>query len=175
MTANEIVIRPEEAQDLAAIHSVNERAFGSPAEADLVDMLRRNGKAVLSLVATAEDSVVGHILFSIVTIDPDPEGRFRAVGLAPMAVLPERQNRGIGSMLVRDGLSKCRDAGFEAVVVLGHSHYYPRFGFVPASRFGLTSEYDVPDDVFMALELRPGSLKSVRNGIVRYQPEFAAV
>ena len=96
------------------------------------------------------------------------------MGLAPMAVLPGRQRQGIGSELVRAGLDECRRLGFGAIVVLGHAEYYPRFGFVPASKFGLKSEYDVPDDVFMALELIPGALRG-RAGTIRYHPTFAAM
>ena len=96
------------------------------------------------------------------------------MGLAPMAVLPGRQRQGIGSALVRSGLDECRRFGFDAVVVLGHADYYPRFGFVRASTFGLMSEYDVPDDVFLALELRLGTLGQ-GGGTIRYHPAFAAV
>ena len=168
-----VLIRPEATEDQATIRRINEEAFETTTEADLVDILRRNGKVTLSLVASAAGSLIGHILFSPVTIDQAPV--LRAVGLAPMAVLPEWQRRGVGSKLVRRGLDLCRDAGFDAVVVLGHSHYYPRFGFVPASTFRLSSEYDVPDDVFMALELRECALRGLQKAVVRYQPEFADV
>src|SRR5437762_2911415 len=80
------------------------------------------------------------------------------MGLAPMAVLPREQRRGIGSALVRAGLDRCKQSGFSAAVVLGHPAYYPRFGFTPASRFAIKSEYDVPDEAFMALEFEPGIL-----------------
>lgn len=91
-----------------------------------------------------------------------------------MAVLPECQRQGIGSLLVREGLRECQRIGHEIVVVLGHPEYYPRFGFVPASSKGLRSEYDVPDEVFMVAELTPGALKG-RTGLVKYHPEFNAV
>jgi putative acetyltransferase len=167
------VVRNERPEDLSSIRRINELAFGQPAEADLVDALRRNGKAVLSLVAIAGEQVAGHILFSPVRIEPEGEP-LSAVGLAPMAVLPELQNQGIGTQLVKAGLDECRKAGYDCVVVLGHPHFYPRFGFIPASRFNLKSEYDVPDEVFMARELREGSL-SGRAGLVRYESEFAEV
>ena len=96
------------------------------------------------------------------------------MGLAPMAVLPERQRQGIGSALVREGLSAIERMGADAVVVLGHPAYYPRFGFKPAATYGLRSEYDVPDDVFMALELRPGVLEDIK-GKVKYAPAFSSV
>ncbi len=168
-----MIIRPENPEDIAAIRIVNERAFGRPAEANLVDALRRNGKATLSLVAEGDSQVVGHILFSPVTIESGDE-QFAGVGLAPMAVLPETQNRGVGSSLVKYGLDRCREARHQFVVVLGHPDYYPRFGFVPASRFGIRSEYDVADENFMAMELQMGALQA-QAGIVRYQPEFNEV
>jgi putative acetyltransferase len=167
------IVLKERPQDVTAIRRVNELAFGQPAEADLVDALRENGKVLLSLVAVEGDDVAGHILFSPVRIEPEGPP-LSAVGLAPMAVLPELQNRGIGSQLVRAGLDECRKSGYDCVVVLGHAHYYPRFGFVRASRFNLKSEYDVPDEVFMALELREGSL-SGHGGLVRYESEFGEV
>ena len=91
-----------------------------------------------------------------------------------MAVLPDHQRCGVGSRLVERGLQVLRGEGHQAVIVLGHPEYYPRFGFVPASRFGIRSTYDVPDNVFMALELQPGSLQNCA-GTVHYQPEFDAV
>jgi len=121
-------------------------------------------------VAEQEGMVVGHILFSPVEVD-HANGR-RLLGLAPMAVDPERQRKGIGSLLVHEGLTRCRAAGFDGVVVLGHAGYYPRFGFVPAQQFGLRCEYDVPADVFMALELAPGALRGLA-GLVRYHAAFA--
>ena len=168
-----MIVRQERPEDVAGIRHVNEQAFGQPAEADLVDLLRARDKVILSLVAAQGDLIVGHILFSPVMIES--EGNlFAAAGLAPMAVLPELQKQGIGSQLVKHGLEQCRKTGYECVVVLGHAEYYPRFGFVPASRYGLKCEYDVPDEVFMAIELREGALKG-RAGIARYEPEFKEV
>lgn len=168
-----MTIRPEKPEDIPAIRIVNERAFGSTAEADLVDALRRNGKATISLVAEDEGRVVGHILFSLVTVETG-ERELVCVGLAPMAVLPEFQNRGVGSLLVKNGLDRCREDGHSFAVVLGHSHYYPRFGFTPASHFGIRSEYEVADENFMAIELREGALQN-QAGVARYQPEFNEV
>jgi putative acetyltransferase len=167
-----VLIRPETAADRADIRALNERAFEGPVEAKLVDLLRAAGKARVSLVAILDDRVVGHILFSSVTIDEAPAG-LRAAGLAPMSVLPEFQNRGIGSQLVREGLVACRELGFDLIVVLGHIHYYPRFGFQKASDHGLTSEYDA-GDAFMVLPLKDGALEGVR-GLAQYAKEFGDV
>lgn len=145
-------IRPERAADIPAIHAVNRAAFETSTEADLVDALRQRAEPIISLVAENAGSIVGHILFSPVTLLGHEE--LSIMGRAPMAVLPAEQRRGIGSALVRAGLERCKQLPCGAVVVLGHPDYYPRFGFVPASRFGLACEYDVPDEAFMALGRR---------------------
>lgn len=162
-------IRDEEERDHAAVYALNAAAFETPAEARLVEALRARAHPVVSLVAEADGTVAGHILFSPVTVAEHPGSRI--MGLAPMAVAPEHQRQGIGSSLVRAGLERCREIGFGAVVVLGHPGYYPRFGFQPASRFGLACPYDVPDDVFMATEIRPGYLHGV-SGTAAYHPAF---
>jgi putative acetyltransferase len=162
-------VRYETPADLVAIDQVNLAAFGRRAEGDLVRALRGAGAASLSLVAVESDAVVGHILFSQVSISARPD--VRALGLAPMSVAPESQRKGAGSLLVKTGLEECGRAGWQGVVVLGHPAYYPRFGFVPASRFGLRCEYDVPDDTFMAIELEAGAF-GVNAGIVKYPHEF---
>jgi len=168
-----IKIREERAGDEPAVRRVNELAFGSAVEAALVDALRTAADPHISLVATDGDEIVGHIFFSPVSIESG-DSPPAAMGLAPMAVLPEYQRRGVGSELVRAGLSECRRIGRGAVIVLGHPEYYPRFGFVPASRFGLRCEYPIPDEVFMAMQLEPGALAG-RHGLVKYRPEFGAV
>ena len=113
-------IRLERPQDIAAIRLVNQGAFDTNAEADLVDALREQARPLVSLVADHEAEIVGHILFSPMTLLSRPE--LRLMGLAPMAVLPARQKQGIGSALVRAGLEECRRIGIAAVVVLGHAH-----------------------------------------------------
>jgi len=165
-----IVIRSEEKKDWAAIHALNTAAFRSPAEADLVDALRRQAHPVISLLAEDSQTVVGHIMFSPVVLPGYPE--LRIMGLAPMAVLPQHQRRGIGSALVRAGLAECRKLGFGAVVVLGHPDYYPRFGFSPASRFGISCEYEAPEEAFMLVELEPGYLR-IASGKVKYHASFS--
>ena len=168
-----ISIRPERREDQTAVHRVNELAFGQSGEADLVDALRERVDAFISLVATIDGSVVGHIFFSPVTIE-SKKTAFAAIGLAPMAVLPTHQNQGVGSLLVREGLKECRRLGHHIVVVLGHPNFYPRFGFEPAGSKGLRCEYDVPDEVFMVTELTPGALAG-RGGLVKYHDEFGKV
>jgi putative acetyltransferase len=127
---NGVIIRPETPGDIPAIHDVYLHAFGQPAEALLVDALRRDGDfiAALSLVAVDKGKVVGHILFPPISIASD-ERSVPALALAPMAVLPESQHRGIGSLLVEEGLAACRRLLHRNVVVVGHPAYYPRFGF----------------------------------------------
>lgn len=114
--------------------------------------------------------VVGHALVTPVTVDT-ARGRVELLGLGPIAVLPEEQGQGIGTMLVEACLERLRESGRAGIVVVGHPAFYPRFGFIPASRWGLNWETDVPEGVFMALELVPGQLSAVR-GTVRYRPEF---
>lgn len=168
-----LIIRAETQADYPAVHQVNEYAFGRVNEADLVDVLRRNAEPHISLVAELNGQVVGHIFFSPVVIESE-ESSFTALGLAPMAVLPEFQNQAIGSELVRRGLDECRNIGNDVVVVLGHPQYYPRFGFVPAKQKGLRCEYTVPDEAFMAVELREGALAG-NTGVVKYRPEFSSM
>ena len=168
-----IDVRTETTEDHKSVWRVNELAFGQRNEADLVDALRANARPYISLVAVVDEQVVGHIFFSPVSVESE-SSVFTAMGLAPMAVLPEYQNQGIGSRLVREGLKECQRLGHGIVVVLGHANYYPRFGFTPASLKGLRSEYDVPDEVFMVAELVPGALEG-RGGLVKYHPEFGKV
>jgi putative acetyltransferase len=164
------IIRRERQDDLPGVRHVNTAAFETSMEADLVDALRQQLDSLISIVAIEDEAVVGHILFSRVTLSSHPD--MPIMGLAPMAVVPERQRQGIGSALVRAGLDECRRAGVEAVVVLGHAGYYPRFGFVPASVFGQVSEYDVPDEVFMAIELETAGLRG-KSGTIAYHQAFA--
>jgi len=168
-----LVVRAETPSDRGAVRLVNERAFGQPAEADLVDALRENARPRVSLVAEAEGRVVGHIFFSPVVVESEA-GAWEACALGPMGVLPEFQRRGVGSELIRRGLEECRRAGQEVVFVLGHADYYPRFGFRTAAAFGLRCEYPVPEEVFMVAELREGALAG-RTGLVKYRPEFGSV
>ncbi len=167
-----MIIREEKEEDYDAVHAVNASAFETPAEANLVDILREQARPIISLVAEEAGSIVGHVLFSPVTLSYHPS--LRIMGLAPMAVVPALQRKGIGSALVRAGLEECRKRRFGAVVVLGHPEFYPRFGFSPSTRFGITCEYEVPEDVFMVLELQPGYLQGA-SGTIQYHAAFSSV
>jgi len=162
-------IRAEEERDRAAVYKLNRAAFESDVEANLAVAVRLQADPHISLVAAEAGEIIGHIMFSPATLSADPE--LLAMGLGPMAVLPRRQREGIGSALVRAGLDDCRQLEVQAVFVLGHPQFYPRFGFVPASSYAISSTYDVPDEVFMALELKPGAL-SGKAGTMRYHRAF---
>ena len=164
-----IEIRKEESKDRDAVHHLNLAAFDNGPEAVLVDKLRTSCKEYLSFVAVADDSVVGHILFTPATVD---DCSAVGMGLAPMSVLPSRQREGIGSRLVRYGLEFLRNAGCPFVIVLGHPEYYPRFGFELASTYQLRSHWEgVPDDAFMIMVFNSGVLPET-GGIARYRHEF---
>ena len=173
----QIDVREEQTLDLDAIRDVNRRAFGQNQEADLVDRLRANGAASLSLVATIGADIVGQVVGHVVAhimYSPVEIGQLEGIGLGPMAVLPEYQRRGIGSALVETGNRRLSLAGCPFIVVLGHATFYPRFGFKPASTFGVSCEWDVPDDVFQILVLDPPRMAGV-SGMARYRREFATV
>jgi len=166
-----MLIRAEEERDQAAVHAVITAAFETPAEANLVAALRQQAQPVISLVAEEDQAIVGHILFSPVLLAEHPD--LSIMGLAPVAVAPNRQRKGIGSALVRAGLEQCKQLGFGAVAVLGHPGYYPRFGFVPSSSFGIRCEYKVPAEVFMVMELQPGYLCDA-SGVIKYHSAFSS-
>lgn len=171
-----MLIRDEQPADHPAVRAINVAAFDTPAEANLVDALRQSATPIISLVATDDSTdsptaaIRGHILFSPVTLPNHPH--LNLMTLAPMAVCESHRNCGIGSALVRQGLTRCKQLGAVAVVVLGHPTYYPRFGFTPASRFNLTCPYDAPDEAFMLIELQPGALNNI-SGEIKYHPAFA--
>src|SRR2546426_538557 len=132
-----VTVRYERLDDLGAIHVVHTASFPTGTEAGLVDALRAAARLCVSLVAVERDKVVGHVAFSPVSVAGATDG----VGLGPVAVLPSHQGHGIGSRLIREGLAACQQSGFGFVVVLGEPGYYGRFGFAPASRWGLSDEY----------------------------------
>lgn len=162
-------IRPESIEDGKSVWDVNLAAFGTDAESKLIEALRDGGYVEVSLIAAFEGKVVGHILFSRMTIGT-ALGTVDALSLAPMAVLPEYQRRGIGSKLVEAGLEACRQRGHKIVLVLGHPQFYPRFGFSVEQAKALASPFGA-GDAWMARELQPGALADVA-GEVEYSPPF---
>ncbi|HTK83769.1 MAG TPA: N-acetyltransferase [Patescibacteria group bacterium] len=157
-------MRPETPADVAAIQTVNREAFGQEDEAALVDRLRSAGLVIVSLVATVDGEVAGHVLFTRLPVHTT-NGEFSAVAMAPVAVRPSFQKQGIGSALVRAGLAACREKNESAVFVLGHENYYPRFGFSAALAEKFRGPFAGP--AWMAVELTAGALPSVE-GLVRY-------
>jgi putative acetyltransferase len=170
-----VQIRPETLNDYPVIKEVNDEAFGQANEGLLIEKLRSNPDFIpgLSLVAALEGKVIGHILFFPIAVNQDADS-FPSLALAPMAVRPDYQNKGIGGQLIQKGLEKAKELGFDSVIVLGHKDYYPRFGFVPAARWKIKSPFDVPEEVFMAMALVPDGLKNV-SGTVKYPKEFEEV
>lgn len=165
-------IRLFNTQDARDVRRVHIAAFaGREDEARLVEKLHAADAAPVSLVAVdkASDSIVGHVLFSPVEIYGGGS-KIRIAGLAPVGVLPEYQGKGIGSRLIQAGLEACREAGYDAVVLLGEPDYYSKFGFRRARDRGLGNEYDA-DEYFMIVELTNRTLNNLR-GTVRYRPEF---
>jgi putative acetyltransferase len=163
-------LRPEEPSDVTAIHEVEALAFGRPNEANLVDTLRANGKAALSLVAVddAGGRIVGHIMFSPMAVEP---AAIRALALGPVAVRPDVQNQGIGGELIRAGIAEARRLGWDAIFLVGHVDYYPRFGFQHAAGMNVTSEPGVNMAHFFFMEMWEGAVGSVPL-TVKFAPEF---
>jgi putative acetyltransferase len=161
-----VKIRSEETKDIEQVREILRAAFPSDAESKLVDALRTNGKAIISLVAVDSDQVLGHILFSAVSTSPPNDAK--GIGLAPVAVRPNAQSQGIGSQLIREGLRSCEELGYDYCIVLGAPKYYSRFGFEKASNFDLQNEYGV-DGAFMVIRFRDRAA----HGLVKYAPEFA--
>lgn len=166
-------IREEKPTDIKKIWDINIAAFETDGEARLINALRDGGTPFLSLVYEQNNDLLGHILFTPVTLGGE-HASAHLMGLAPMAVLPGHQNSGIGSALVKAGIQKCTADSCDAIVVLGHPEFYPRFGFRSSVEFGIKSEYEVPDEVFMILELEQNSLDGA-NGIIKYNAIFASL
>jgi len=159
-------IRKEEVKDIAQVDAILRATFPTDAESKLVSVLRNHDKAIISLVAVNDDHALGYILFSLVSTAPPGEGK--GIGLAPVAVRPDVQSKGIGSGLIRQGLHLCQELGYDFCVVLGNPKYYQRFGFEKASSFGLENEYGV-DEEFMVIRF---SARGLPCGLVKYALEF---
>ncbi len=176
MTDN-IILRQETQADFLEVFEVNHLAFGQENEAKLVDALRHNETAFvpeLSIVAVKDNTVVGHILFTKINIKGNKGNLNESLALAPMSVRPEHQKNGIGGQLIRKGLEVAKILGYKSIIVLGHEHYYPKFGFEPAEKWKINAPFEVPSNVFMAMELVAGGLKNV-SGTVNYPKEFETV
>jgi predicted N-acetyltransferase YhbS len=168
----DILIRKEEGRDYTEVESLLKKSFGQENESILVKRLRNNPAFIpeLSLVAVFENEIVGYILFFPIII-PTGQEHHTSLALAPMSVLPDFQRKGIGKQLIQTGLIKAKEGGFSSVIVAGHPEYYPKFGFKPASLWHIKAPFDVPDNVFMAIELKKGALIKVA-GTVQYPKEF---
>lgn len=165
------LIRREQPQDIPEIRQVHLRAFGQKQEASVVDKLRKNCNSILSLVALADGKIVGHIMFSPAIIE-GKHGKLVGTGLAPLAVLPEYQKKGIGTQLLQTAIARIKESGCPFIIVAGRSKYYTRFGFEPACKFGIKSEWDVPDETFMILILDRKTMNGI-TGVARYRQEWA--
>ena len=169
---DKLSITEEFPENIPGIKSVNQAAFGRFDEANLVDQLRKTSPLFISLVAKIAEHVVGHILFTPVTyVQPDGFS-LEGLGLAPLAVLPEFQGKGVGTALCWAGLKKSKAKGYPFIVVLGHPGYYSRFGFEPASKYNITCAFDgIPDDAFMIRIVKQGMPTNL-SGVVHYRQEF---
>ncbi len=169
-------IRQETRNDYSDVYNLNKLAFEEDEEARLVDLLRKSSAFIpeLSLVAVIEDNIVGHILFTKIKIIDNKGNENESLALAPMAVSPNYQKSGIGGQLIKKGLDKAREMNFKSVIVLGHEKYYPKFGFESTTKWGITSPYNVPTNVFMGIELVDDGLKNV-SGLVKYAKEFGEI
>jgi putative acetyltransferase len=171
---SDLMIRPEQSHERGLICTLLRDAFGGDTEASIVASLRASDAFVpeLALVAVQDNVVVGHIMITRLTFVGDGGDMIATSLLAPLAVAPARQNRGLGSALTRAALERARRSGFESMILVGHPTYYPRFGFKPASKWGIRYATTIPDDVFMAIELAPDALSNA-SGIVILPPAFA--
>lgn len=174
----DIIIRPELNTEYNTTEEIIKKAFLYEEYSDkkehlLVNRIRKSDAFIheLSLVALNQsEDVIGHILLSKINI-VDGNNEVDSLALAPVSVTPEYQKKGIGSQLIHAALKNAKDLGYHSIIVLGHKDYYPKFGFKPASLWNIQAPFEVPDEVFMALELTPNSLEKVQ-GVVHYSKAF---
>ena len=168
----EIIVRAETPEDVRAIDVVNLSAFQGEAEAQLVGELRGSSAFIpdLSLVAELNGRIVGHVLLSRVPLRHAGGGEEILV-LGPMSVVPSQSHRGIGSELIDAAIARARPLGYRAILVAGPPEYYRRFGFSPASDWGIHCNLNIPEDALSALELKPGAL--AKGGVVEYPAAFS--
>lgn len=173
----DVIVRQETSQDIPSIFKVIKEAFKSaetpnPDEPQLVERLRKSNAFIpeLSLVAIIDNQIVGHILLTKIKVNNN-EQVFDSLALAPVSVLPQYKNRGIGGQLITKSHSSARQLGYHSIILLGHHNYYPRFGYKLAKAFGFKLPFDVPDENCMAIELIKDGLKEV-NGTVEYPSAF---
>ncbi|XGC81062.1 GNAT family N-acetyltransferase [Bdellovibrio bacteriovorus] len=174
----ELTITPETPFDYEGISKVVLDAFSAAEftdgdEHNLVRRLRDSRAYIpeLALVAKADGVIAGHILFTKIKIHCAGGKIIESLALAPVSVHPKFQRKGIGASLIKEGHRLAQKLGYSSVILVGHPGYYPRFGYVKASQFGISAPFDVPDDAFLAVELTEGALKDV-SGKVEYPPEF---
>lgn len=166
-----ITIRQEVKEDYKRVYEINKMAFGREVESKLIEKIRQGPNFVpeLSLVAEKDNEIVGHILFSKIKIEGESE--YETLMLAPIAVIPELQKQGIGGKLIKKGIEKAIELGFDSIIVVGHKDYYPKFGFQKASKWGIKCPFEVPDGAFMAIELTKKALEN-KAGVVQFPEEF---
>ncbi|CAF0887615.1 unnamed protein product [Rotaria sp. Silwood1] len=170
-------IRREQDSDKDDVFRIHQNSFQRDDEAQLVEKLRKNSQfnSNLSFVALVDKKIVGHLLFTPIKINYSLSSKsISSLALAPISILSEYQRQGIGSKLIGYGLSELKLQGFSSIIVLGHEHYYPRFGFVPARKYNIRAPFPLDnDDCFMALELKPETFSlNDGEGVVQYLPEF---
>jgi putative acetyltransferase len=165
-----MIIRQEQQQDIASIREVNDLAFGQLVEGSIVDKLRERCDEFLSFVAVEQGLILGHILFTPAVLETKT-GTINGLALAPMAVLPDHQCKGIGTKLANAAIRQIKDTSCPFIIVLGYPEYYQRFGFESAARYGITSEWDVPVEAFMIMILDKQRMQN-SSGIAKYRPEW---
>lgn len=166
-------IRKEKPNDYSDVYELNKLAFKGDEDAKLVDLLRKSSAFIpeLSLVAIIDNNIVGHILFTKIKIVANNGKENESLALAPMAVSPNYQKKGIGGQLIKTGFEIAREMNFKSVIVLGHEKYYPKFGFEPTTKWQISAPYEVPANAFMGIELVSNGLKDI-SGVVQYAKEF---